>query len=207
MSEQRTARIPPLSIEALSKIHKVEVYILTSLQTCYHGKSINVDRASEILSACAVSEMDMKLEYYSSLPDFSPDWGEQIKTSTFLSVAGFLRETTSGTDMQIIHRAVHFALEDHLERRKRINSTRATAPTKQNDRKQIADSYFANFPNATIKILDVCWAVGQHYSEWKRWLRYAVKDDSAPDRAFRAILTSGKPPTEYRKAPRPHGWK
>lgn len=75
------------------------------------------------------------------------------------------------------------------------------------DRKKLRDSYFANLPGPKIKILDVCWGAAQHYSEWKRWIRNAVKDGSAPDRAFRAILTSGKKPTDYRKQPRPAGWR
>ena len=77
--------------------------------------------------------------------------------------------------------------------------------TARPDPRILRDSFFARFPNE--KILDVCWAAGQHYSEWKRWLRRAVKDGSAPDRAFRAILTSGKASREYRKQPRPDGWK
>jgi hypothetical protein len=73
------------------------------------------------------------------------------------------------------------------------------------DRKALRDSYRVAFPNE--KILDICWAARQHYSEWKRWIRNAVKDGSAPDRGFRALLTSGKSCAQYRKQPRPEGWK
>jgi hypothetical protein len=85
--------------------------------------------------------------------------------------------------------------------------TQALAPISHLDRKALSDAYFAAFP--TVKILDVCWAAGQHYSEWKRWLRHdpKAKDGSKPDRAFRAILSGGKAPSEYRKQPRPDGWK
>jgi hypothetical protein len=76
---------------------------------------------------------------------------------------------------------------------------------KQSDRKVLRTFYFQHFPEA--KVLDVCWAAGQHYTEWKRWLRYAVKAGSAPDRAFRAVLTSGKAPQQYRKQCRPNGWR
>jgi hypothetical protein len=70
----------------------------------------------------------------------------------------------------------------------------------------IYDSYFSVFPDAGK--LNACWAAGQHYSELKRWLRgpTVLKDGSAPDLAFRKLFTSGKPPREYRKQPRPKGW-
>jgi hypothetical protein len=83
----------------------------------------------------------------------------------------------------------------------------SSAAVVERDRKALSEAYFAAFPTALI--LDVCWAAEQRYSEWKRWLRYdpKAKDGSKPDRAFRAILTSGKTPFEYRKQPRPNGWK
>jgi hypothetical protein len=66
--------------------------------------------------------------------------------------------------------------------------------------------YLASFDHK-VKILDICWAAGQHYSEWKRWLRGALTPGSTPDSAFRAVLSSGMPPQEYKKKPRPNGWK
>jgi hypothetical protein len=76
------------------------------------------------------------------------------------------------------------------------------------NRTELRDHYLARF-SSKLQILDICWAAGQHYSEWKRWLRGAkvLKDGSAPDLAFRSLLSSGKPPSEHRKQPRPKGWK
>jgi len=76
------------------------------------------------------------------------------------------------------------------------------------ERAALRDRYLASFPE-NIMILDVCWAAGQRYSVWKRWLRgpMVVKEGCAPDVAFRDILLSGKPPSEYRKQRRPKGWK
>lgn len=75
-------------------------------------------------------------------------------------------------------------------------------------RAKLRDFYFGQFAGERIVVLDLCWAAGQHYSEWKRWLRgpRVLKDGSAPDRAFRAILASRKRPSEYRKGKRPSGW-
>ncbi len=75
------------------------------------------------------------------------------------------------------------------------------------DPKTLRDLYFANFPDEKIKIRDLCWAAGQHYREWKRWLAGKFKGGSTPDLAFRRILTSGKRPQELSKKPRPKGWE
>jgi hypothetical protein len=71
----------------------------------------------------------------------------------------------------------------------------------------LRDRYLANFPEERIIIRDVCWAAGQHYREWKRWLAGEFKDGSTPDLAFRRLLTSGKRPLEFNKKPRPNGWE
>jgi hypothetical protein len=73
--------------------------------------------------------------------------------------------------------------------------------------RSLSAKYLAQFPNEKIKKLDICWAAGQHYCEWKRWLRNAIKKGSTADLAFRGVLTSNQRPGEYRKQPRPDGWK
>lgn len=75
------------------------------------------------------------------------------------------------------------------------------------DPKALRDSYLANFPDEKIRIRDLCWAAGQHYREWKRWLAGELKDGSTPDLAFRRILVSGKRPLEFNKKQRPDGWE
>jgi len=73
--------------------------------------------------------------------------------------------------------------------------------------KALRDRYLAHFPEEKIKIRDICWAAGQHYREWKRWLAGELKDGSTPDLAFRRVLTSGKRPAELKKLPRPSKWE
>lgn len=73
------------------------------------------------------------------------------------------------------------------------------------ERTALRDSYFAGFAEKIV-IQDICWAVKQRYREWKRWIAGTAKDGSKPDRAFRAILKSGKRPQEYRSEPRPKEW-
>jgi len=73
--------------------------------------------------------------------------------------------------------------------------------------RDLADRYLNNPSQEKIVKLDVCWAAKQHYREWTRWLNGDLKPGSKPDRAFRAITTSGKRPEQYRSEPRPKGWK
>ena len=73
--------------------------------------------------------------------------------------------------------------------------------------KTLRDLYIANFSNEKIKILDMCWAAGQHYREWKRWFAGELKAGSTPDLAFRKLLLSGIRPSEYKSKPRPKRWE
>jgi hypothetical protein len=100
--------------------------------------------------------------------------------------------------------------EQELEKLRREAVERAESPPSlpvPTDPKSLRNFYFKNFPDEKIKVLDLCWAAGQHYSEWKRWLRGALKKGSAPDLAFTAIMKSRKRPQEYRKQVRPARWK
>jgi hypothetical protein len=75
------------------------------------------------------------------------------------------------------------------------------------ERKALSNSYFGSFPEK-ILVLDMCWAAKQRYREWMRWIGGRLKDGSKPDRAFRAVLTSGLRPEEYRPgSTRPKAWK
>jgi hypothetical protein len=94
------------------------------------------------------------------------------------------------------------------ETKPEVQTDTAQAPSESRvDPKVLRDSYLANFPDERIKIRDLCWAAGQHYREWKRWLAGELKDGSTPDRAFRRVLTSGKRPLELNKKHRPKGWE
>jgi hypothetical protein len=72
--------------------------------------------------------------------------------------------------------------------------------------RELCDFYKASFPEK-ILILDICWAAQQRYREWTRWIGGHLKETSKPAKAFRAVLTSGKRPQEYKQEPRPNNWK
>ena len=101
------------------------------------------------------------------------------------------------------------ALQAEFEETQRKADIEAAQPitNARLDPKALCDSYFANFPDEKIKIRDLCWATGQHYREWKRWLAGELKDGSTPDLAFHRILSSGKRPLEFNKRPLPKGWE
>ena len=88
---------------------------------------------------------------------------------------------------------------------KKRSSGARTARAKPTTPAKLAADYFDQFPEK-IKKLDVCWAAGEHYREWKRWINNHCSPGSKPDRSFRAILASGKRPLEYRLEPRPPKW-
>jgi hypothetical protein len=111
-------------------------------------------------------------------------------------------------------RALDWVMEGHRRLVARQDSENAPSETNQSEQaaakpshKALRDAYFAMFPDEKIKILDLCWAVGQHYREWKRWVNGEAKDGGTADLAFRRILTSGKRPSEFNRKPRPNNWQ
>jgi len=74
------------------------------------------------------------------------------------------------------------------------------------ERRKLWQAYLNSFPDR-ILVADVCWAAKQHRSQWFRWVSGQLKDGSEADLAFRAVLTSGKRPEEYRKVFRRPGWR
>jgi hypothetical protein len=195
--------LPPLSVQALDEVERVEEFVQDALLACDE----NPEKAVRILRTMIVKSLDVQMDYYLSLPTYDAVWAVDVAGKTVDSMIRLFPPLTSGE---------HFRGElfrtsiDHLvQKLGDANNKAATAAPPEsdgNDREALKKAYLAKFPGAVI--LDICFAAGeQHYSEWKRWLRNAVKDGSAPDRAFRAILTSGKMPGEYRKQPRPKGWK
>lgn len=203
MTKIRPQSIPPLSFEALQKVQKIEEYLHSALVTACDpvAMSYNKEKVRRLLQTCVVEVLEAQLQFYETLPAFRREWVAVLAVTTIDSAVGLFPRFTPGEPFRpMLSRVVR----EHLSRR--------VLPPKTLDkqappvgRKTLREQYLAQFPQA--KILDICWAGGQHYSEWKRWLRNAVKDGSAPDKAFRAILVSGKSPQEYRKQPRPNGWK
>ena len=73
------------------------------------------------------------------------------------------------------------------------------------ERRALVESYLGSFSEKII-IRDICWAAKQRYREWTRWLNGILKDGCKADKAFRAVISSGKLPAVYRSEPRPKTW-
>ncbi|HLJ30000.1 MAG TPA: hypothetical protein VKY85_25055 [Candidatus Angelobacter sp.] len=202
--ETSPPRLPPLPLNVLDDVRDILDYAEDETRGGFKPPPHNAVRTVELLRSCAVEIVAVKVKHYFSLPNRRSEWLALIKNQTIDSLLAFVLNRNLHKD---ISAELNRTIEDHYVslRREWEESKEPTVYSAPVDRKALRIAYFAKFPET--EILDVCWAAGQHYSEWKRWLRNAVKDDSAPDRAFRAILESGKPPSQYKTKPRPHGWK
>lgn len=174
------------------------------------GYSFDLAKALRHVKPFAVAVFNWQLNYYGTLPEFNPDWSMAILEETTTIIMNAIPRGTQSllpADKTRIKNEIQKTLANHVlaiqsKRRKAVDDALAI---KTSTPKQLRERYFALFPGTVV--LDICWAASQHYSEWKRWLREALKPDSVPDRAFRAILTSGKKPSDYRNMPRTRGWK
>jgi hypothetical protein len=160
-------------------------------------------RAIEALRTYVVTEVDVKLAYYETLPGHCGDWVNEVKRTSIESILECLPPGWSQYEKQFLPE-LERTVTEHLAARAKPRETNINEPP-QTARQKMRDSYKEKFPDA--KNLDICWAAKQHYREWKRWLKYEIKDGSLPDRAFRKVLLSGKSLAEQRKEPRPPKWQ
>jgi len=195
--------IPPLSLKALVRVQDIQDAARAAISRCSNSVRgwVNPEEASRVLRTCLVALLDVQLAYYSSLPNYHPQWIRQLENDTIESLLGIFPLFTSGEQFRP---ELYRTAKDHLaERAKPV--VVASESQRQIERRRLSDLYFTNFPE--VKLRDMCWAASQHYREWKRWLAGQLKDGSTPDLAFRRILTSGKRPPEFKKQPRPKGWE
>jgi len=76
--------IPPLSFEALTMLQNVLDLVSLSMRDSQiaNGDALNMERATEVLRTCVVMVIDVKLNYYKTLDQFSPEWLTEIKRTT-----------------------------------------------------------------------------------------------------------------------------
>ena len=207
--------LPPLSVEALQKLHEIEDFVGDALENC-NDLAIGIasalhdhnspKRIERVLRTGLVAHLDVQIDYYSSLANYQPPWIVEILGNSVGSLLGLFPLFASPEKYRDV--LLRTAAE-HIKTRP-LNlpkSEHESSLHSETDRKTLREHYLASFPDDKVKILDICWAAGQHYREWKRWLKKEVKDGSTPDLAFRRILTSGKRPEEFKKKPRPSGWQ
>jgi hypothetical protein len=213
--------LPPLSVDVLDHIERLRLAAQFSLNMCeiLGTKYLDHDRAAEVMSAYAIKDAEIRLEFYRNQPAFIDAWKNEIIERSVLAimgafpnfkyeVRGLLPADTLGPIYEDPRQFLDELLRVVTERlipRPSTTVVIAAQGTDTQERRALFDQYRAPLPH--FKMLDMCWAAQQHYSEWKRWLRGKLKNGSAPDRAFRALFQSKKLPSEYFKRPRPDGWK
>jgi hypothetical protein len=219
--------LPPLSHPVLKSILRLQDAATRALTHCkYPGTdTLNVDRALEVLCGYAIEEAKLRLDFYENQPSLAEKHAAKIGIVAAESILACFPQykfiisgapPMMGLDGEIIYQyedprqfttQVSRAVLKYIDRRFDANENPYRTPQLKT-RKQLRDEYFAHFPDERIVIRDLCWAAGQHYREWIRWLGNdpKTKDGYAADLAFRGLLTSMKRPQEYKAKPRPAGW-
>jgi hypothetical protein len=195
--------IPPLPIMILREVQDVEEFARLSLMRCGDSRYYNAEQAVRILRTCVVESLDIQIEHYETLENYQPEWVKEIRDRTISATVGLVG-VNGAEHWDFFEDEVIRTVRDYLKDRAKPAKARKTAQGA--DRKQLRDAYLRQF-NGEVKILDICWAAGQRYREWKRWIKNELKDGSKPDLAFRRVLSSSKRPEELSKTPRHSGWK
>jgi hypothetical protein len=196
---------PPLSGQALDEVQRIEEDVKDALWDC----DDNVEKAIRILRTRVVESLDVQMDHFSSLATYHHGWIVEIVLTTVDSMIGLLPPLTIMPVEQFRGDLIRTA-KHHLEQWLATKNKAATAAPPQpasSERTALRDSYLADFTGERIKIIDMCWAAGQHKREWKRWLKGELKDGGTADLAFRRLLTSGKSPKEFRRQLRTPGWE
>jgi hypothetical protein len=235
MSET-TNPLPPLSHEVLQEVLRVQDAATRGLKDCGYGgtATLNEDKAIEILCAGAIKEADLRFQFHQRSRHFCIAWANKIAITAVESMLAcfpqqafivprqtpmiglegekvYLYEEPSRF-VKAIQDSVVAHLKECLARRAYVASLLSGANDAQSakaiqppSREALAKAYRATYPDA--KIRDICWAAGQHYREWRRWLGGTIRDGLKPDRAFRQLLSSSKSPIEFNPKPRPPKWE
>ena len=198
--------LPPLSFQALDEVRDVEDAIQDVLRDC----DDNLERVRQTLHTGVAEKLNVLMGYYFSLPTPQIAWFARIIPRTVDSIIGMCSALVPGDQFrdELIRTAAH-QLAQRLEADTIKNKAVTAAPPKpaSSERTALRDSYLASFTGVKIKIIDICWAAGQHKREWKRWLKGELKDGGTADLAFHRLLTSGKRPKEFRRQLRTPGWE
>lgn len=210
--------LPPLPISTLRRVQRLQKNVERELNSCHYPgtKMLDVRKALEILRTGIVEELNVRLDYFETLPGFKWEWMKEIIIHAAASVLAcfpqgkFEKLDESNTvigyegDFQFIEELIETAWSHAVSRRVASQPSPSAAPVtviRPEDRKELVAAYRQKFPD--VKIADIIWAAQQTRREWTRWISGQVKDGHRPDRSFRHVLTSGKKPEEIMGKSRP----
>lgn len=214
--------LPPLSVDVLDHVERIRLSAQVSLSMCeiLGTKYLDHDRAAEVMTAYAIKDAEVRMEFYRSFPSFIAEWKNEIVERSVLAILGaFPNFKYEIRDPKLLLGVSGPLYEDPRQFLEELINAVIEHLTPDGSTKDGPENYVVNVGErhalfreyrekvAPFRMLDMCWSAQQHYSEWKRWLRGAMKNGSAPDRAFRALFESKKHPSEYLKRQRPDGWK
>jgi hypothetical protein len=152
--------LPPLSREALSQIHEVEAEVREALEDCTDPilGFTNPEKKRQIVRTYLVAAIDVKMDYYSSLPIYQVRWIPEIIISIVNFFLGMLHPFA--TNEQLRNDLLRTAAEHLAQKRieadaiKNVSATSAPPKPASSERTALRDPYLANFPNERIKIID-----------------------------------------------------
>jgi DNA-binding transcriptional ArsR family regulator len=86
--------LPPLPLESLVLVEKLERYARDGLRACGAGQGFfmdfNVEKALRILRTCCTEVVKIEIKFYVSLPAYRAEWFEEIKRKTIASAVGLV---------------------------------------------------------------------------------------------------------------------
>src|SRR5215467_229103 len=90
--------LPPLSLQALDRVEKIERAVKLLLQDCANtfGNLVNPEKASRITRSCLIECLDVQLDYYRSLPNYRSSWNARVVGNTIDSFVALFPLFTSG---------------------------------------------------------------------------------------------------------------
>ena len=196
--------IPPLSLEVLDAVEKMERYAKNALSQCDTSWNFNREKAMRIMRTCVVTTFDQQVEYHKTSPLFHPHWIVEIANSTIASALA-LNASTSLDYTKARNELVDTLAEHQAQKEAQEQSDLVVVSKKDDSPAVLFLAYKTEHPE--VMRLDICWAAKQHYRDWKRWIKGEFKSGSTPDLAFRKVLRNSKPALELRKEARPKGWQ
>ncbi len=111
--------LPPLPLEVLREIEKIEQFAQASIARCWTPHALNVPKVIRLLCACATEVFDIEAKHYTSMAESSNQWLELIESNTRQVALGLCGHRGLGIltkqEYEAINSAVRKALDGRLQ--------------------------------------------------------------------------------------------
>jgi len=109
--------LPPLPLEVLQEVEKVEGFAQDGLARCWTPHAINLPKAIRLLCTCVVEVFDIQAKHYTSMPDCSERWLELIESNTRQVALGLCNPRGLASVTRQEYEEIDFALRKALDGR------------------------------------------------------------------------------------------